>query len=259
MAKRALITGASSGIGAAFARQLASEGTNLIVVARGLAGLERIAAELKIRYDIDVEVVAADLTDPSGLTRVEKMLADPAKEIDTLVNNAGYGSYGSFADLDVDAETGQIDLNIKALVRLSHAALGPMRARRAGAIINISSTAGAQPMPYSAVYAASKAFVTSFTHALTEELRGSGVQMLAVLPGFTRTEFHERATDVTGDLPSIAWMDPDDVARISLAHLARGRHTVVPGRLNQALLASATITPPSISRRLSGYVAKKFT
>lgn len=114
-------------------------------------------------------------------------------------------------------------------------------------------------MAFSAVYAASKAFVTSFTHALTEELRGTGVQTLAVLPGFTRTEFHERATEVTGDLPSIAWMEPEDVARIALQHLDQGRHTVIPGRLNRAIVAGATVTPPSLSRRLSAIVAKKFT
>lgn len=259
MSNRALVTGASSGIGAAFARLLAVRGTDLIIVARGEDGLNRLATELTSRHRINVEVVPADLTDAADLSRVETLLADPANEIDLLINNAGYGSYGAFSELDVDAEAGQIDLNIKALVRLSHAALGPMLSRNSGAIVNISSTAGAQPMAYSAVYAASKAFVTSFTHALTEELRGTGVQTLAVLPGFTRTEFHERATDVTGSLPAAAWMQPDDVARIAMTHLDRGRHTVIPGRLNQVIVASATVTPPSISRRMSAFVSKKFT
>lgn len=259
MSNRALVTGASSGIGAAFARLLAVRGSDLIVVARGAEGLERLAADLSSRHQVRVEVLTADLTNPADLRRVEDVLADPASGIDLLINNAGYGSYGTFAELDVDAEAGQVDLNIKALVRLSHAALGPMLSRNAGAIVNISSTAGAQPMAYSAVYAASKAFVTSFTHALTEELRGTGVQTLAVLPGFTKTEFHERATAVTGDLPSIAWMEPEEVARISLQSLDRGRHTVIPGALNQAIVAGATITPPSLSRRISSIVAKKFT
>lgn len=259
MSNRALVTGASSGIGAAFARLLAVRGTDLVIVARGRDGLENLAAELTSRHRVKVDVVPADLTNEANLKRVEDLLADPANNIDLLVNNAGYGSYGAFAELDIDAEAGQVDLNIRALVRLSHAALGPMLSRNSGAIINISSTAGAQPMAYSAVYAASKAFVTSFTHALTEELRGTGVQMLAVLPGFTRTEFHERATSTTGDLPSIAWMDPEDVARIALTQLDRGRHTVIPGALNQVIVASATVTPPSISRRMSAFVSKKFT
>lgn len=255
---RALITGASSGIGKAFSVELARRNTDLVLVARGHNELEKLAKWLISEHGIEAEVVSADLRDADQRGRVERLLADPASSIDMLVNNAGYGSYGRFAELDIDNEAGQIELNVEALVRLTHAALGPMLTRKRGSIINISSTAGAQPMPYSAVYAASKAFVTSFTHALVEELKGTGVHPMAVLPGFTRTEFHARAEVETSVLPSAAWMSADAVALAALKDLDKGKHICVPGLVNKATVASATVSPPSISRRVGSLIARKF-
>lgn len=258
MAGKALITGGSSGIGAAFAAQLADRGCDLILVARGLDALEATATQLRHTYSVEVEVITADLSEPTELAQIEeRLLTDPA--IDILVNNAGYGTYGSFVDLDINGESGQIDLNVRALVRLTHAAARAMTARSHGSIVNISSTASAQPMPYSAVYAASKAFVTSFSHAIADELSDTGVQVLVVLPGFTHTEFHARDKTLTYGLPSFAWMQPDDVARAALDSLDKGRHVSVPGLLNQVLVATSRVTPPSISRRMSARVSRHFT
>lgn len=256
---RALVTGASSGIGRAFAHQLAEQGWDQVIVARTEPVLTELAAALSAEHGTNVDVVAADLTDAVQRSRVETLLADPASSIDLLVNNAGYGSYGPFAESDIDVEAGQVELNIEALVRLTHSALGPMLTRKRGGIINISSTAGAQPMPYSAVYAASKAFVTSFTHALVEELRDTGVHPMAVLPGFTRTEFHSRADVQTSALPSLAWMDAEEVAKTALRDYGKGKHICIPGILNRATVASATISPPTITRRVGSLIARKFS
>ncbi len=248
-ARRALVTGASSGIGAAFARRLAREGHDLVIVARSRPDLEALREECAERHAVEVEVLPADLTRPEALRRVEERLAE-GHGFDLLVNNAGFGTAGRFADSDVDREEQEIQLNVIALVRLARAALGPMTARGRGAIINVSSLAGLGPYPYTATYGATKAFVNSFSEALSEELRGSGVRVQALLPGFTRTAFQQRAGIDPSTIPDFAWMEPEAVVDASLAALARGAAVCVPGLGYRALAGVSGLVPRAAFRRI---------
>ena len=170
----ALVTGASSGIGAAFARRLAAAGSDLVVVARRRDRLEELAAELRTAHGVHVEALAADLTDPAELALVEARLGDPDRPIDLLVNNAGAGGHGAFAALPVDGVEAMVRLNLLAPVRLTSAALPAMVARGSGGIVNVSSISGEQPIPFVATYAATKAFLTSLSESVHEELRDTG-------------------------------------------------------------------------------------
>jgi short-subunit dehydrogenase len=230
------VTGASSGIGEAFARRLAREGYDLALVARRGDQLERLAKELEARHPARVEVIAADLCEEAGLARVEQVLRDDPR-LELLVNNAGVGTQGRFHELPVGPEVGMARLHVEALLRLTHAALPPMVERGRGAVINVSSGLGFVPAPYYATYGATKAFVNSFTEALAEELRGTGVSMQVLCPGFTRTEFQERAGMDTGAIPGFLWQTAEQVADESLAALRRGTVVCVPGRLNRASMA----------------------
>ena len=189
----ALITGASAGIGAAFAQKLAERQTNLILVARTDAKLQQLAQELQEQYKIRVDFLVQDLTAPAAAKTVFDAVTQKGLTIDLLINNAGFGDYGDFAELDGEKQVGIVQLNILALVDLTHQFLPGMRQRRSGGIINMSSTAAFQPMPYFAVYAASKAFVLSFSEALWAENSSYGVRVLAVCPGPTETKFFQDA------------------------------------------------------------------
>lgn len=251
--RRALVTGASSGIGAAFARRLAGDGYDLVVVARNREALENLAAECASRHAVEIEVLPADLTRTEERGVVEaRLAAQPG--FDLLVNNAGFGTAGRFAESDVDREAEEIELNVVALVRLARAALGPMSARGRGAIINVSSLAGLGPYPYTATYGATKAFVNSFSEALAEELRESGVRIQALLPGFTRTEFQQRAGIDPTTVPSFAWLEPEAVVDASLADLARGAVICIPGRGYRALVGLSGLVPRAAFRRIVGAV-----
>ncbi|MFQ5668613.1 MAG: SDR family NAD(P)-dependent oxidoreductase [Candidatus Binatia bacterium] len=256
MPRRALVTGASSGIGAAFAAALARDGAyDLVIVARGRERLDAVATRLRSQHGTHVEVLAADLTDPTELQIVEKVVEDA--DIELLVNNAGFGTIGSFATLDAAREEVEIRLNVIALVRLARAALPGMIARHRGAIINVSSLAAMQPAPYNATYGATKAFVNSFTEALHEELRGTGVRVQALCPGFTRTEFQKRAGLKVSHLPSFAWMSADAVVQASLAALRRSELVCVPGLGNRALSVLTSALPRSLIRRIVGRASKR--
>jgi short-subunit dehydrogenase len=251
--RRALVTGASSGIGAAFARRLAGDGYDLVVVARNREALEALRDECSERHAVEIEVVCADLTQPEALAGVELRLAsDPG--FDLLVNNAGFGTAGPFAESDADREEQEIRLNVVAVVRLARAALGPMRRRRRGAIVNVSSLAGLGPYPYTATYGATKAFVNSFSEALSEELRDSGVRVQALLPGFTRTAFQERAGIDPSSVPGFAWLEPEDVVDASLEALARGDVVCIPGRGYRVLAGVSGLLPRAAFRRIVGSV-----
>ena len=254
--RRALITGASAGIGAAFARRLARDRYDLVVVARGRDRLAELAEQLRADHGGAVEVLPADLTHAAELHVVEKLVADA--DLDLLVNNAGFGTVGAFARLDPAKEEEEIRLNVVALARLTRAALPGMIARRRGRIINVSSMAAFQAAPYNATYAATKAFVNSFTEALYEELRGTGVVVQALCPGFTRTEFQERAGIDVSDIPSFAWMSPDAVVETSLRALQRGELICIPGLANRALMTLTSAVPRSITRRVFGTLSKRF-
>jgi len=253
----ALVTGASCGIGESFARRLAAEGTDLVVVARDLGRLESLAVELRGAHGVQVEVLNADLSAPVSREMVERRLADRSRPIDLLINNAGFGTSGHFAELPVAREEQQVQLNVLGVLRLTSAALTPMIERRRGTIVNVASVAAFVPAPGSATYAATKAFVCSFTDSLHDELAGTGVTATASIPGFTRTEFQARSDWTEQDnVPERAWLSPDDVARATLDGAARGRARVVPGAGYKALVGAAQMLPGAPKRWLTGQVRR---
>ena len=247
----ALVTGASSGIGEAFARRLARDGYDLVLVARRQAALEVLASELRGAHGGAVECLPADLTLAADLCRVEAR-ARVAPVFDLVVNNAGIGSAGAFAERDVEREEELVRLNVVALMRLSHAALGAMLSRGRGALINVSSLAGMGPYPFTATYGATKAFVNSLTESLAEELRGSGVRVQVLCPGFTRTRFQESAGVDPETVPAFAWMSAEAVVEASLAGLARGEVVCVPGAGYKVLYAVSGALPRGAFRRVIG-------
>jgi uncharacterized protein len=251
----ALVTGASSGIGREMARKLGFSGVDLVLVARDTDRLKALADELD---GVGVEVLGADLADAGQLAAVEARLADPERPIDLLVNNAGFGTYGAFADLPVDGEEREIRVNVVAVARLAHAALGPMQARGHGTIVNVSSVAGLQATPGNATYGASKAFVACFSEALHGEARSKGVHVMAALPGFTRTEFSERAGIEGRPIPSIAWQSAEDCAAQILDAARAGKPFFVPGALNKALVAASGPVPRGLKRRVAARLASRF-
>ena len=236
----ALVTGATAGIGAAFARQLAALGRDLVLVARDEARLESRAQQLR-SYGVRVQVLPADLATTDGCAVVEQRLAEG---VDLLVNNAGIGTGGAFSDVDLATEERQLDLNVRAVLRLTHAALGPMLERGSGQVVNVSSVAGFTPGSRSATYSASKAWVTCFSEGLGLQYRDRGVQVMALCPGFTRTEFHARAQMDTSGVPARLWLDPEPVVRVALHDLERGRAVSVPGRQYKAVVLATRLLPP---------------
>ncbi len=249
----ALITGASSGIGESMANILGQAGVPTVVVARRAERLEELAA----RYP-GFEALVADLNTDKGLKLVESRVASEAEPIDLVVNNAGFGTSGSFHEIDPDRLRDEIGLNVQALTRLSHAALGAMLARGRGFLLNVSSMASFQPAPKLAVYAATKAYVTSLTESLHEEVRGSGVHVTALCPGLTKTEFQSvsNSESYASTYPAFAWLKVDDVARAGLEDVAKGRALSVPGFLYKGMSAATAVTPRTITRRLSRLVQR---
>ena len=252
----ALVTGASAGIGAEFASQLASHGNGVVLVARDGARLEALAKELGARHRVPTEVLVADLTDPAQLAAVEDRLTDHERPIDVLVNNAGFGTNGRLHELDRDVETREVNLNVVALVRLTHAALGPMVERGSGGVLNVSSLAGGQPTPGNATYGATKAFVSSFTQSVHEELRGTGVKVTVVCPGFTRTEFQVRAGIDSSKVPGFLWQSAEEVAAGALAALEQNRAVYVPGTFNRVTAGFVSVLPDALTRRVAAIVVK---
>ena len=249
----ALVTGASSGIGRAIAEQLAAAGSDLVVVARRRDRLEELAGELTAKHGVKVEVLVADVVEEAQLAAVEERLR---AGVDLLVNNAGAGGQGPFADIPADEHVQRIHLNVVAPVRLAHAALEWMIPRKAGGILNVSSIAGLQPMPYVATYAATKAYLSSFSNALHEEVRQHGVAVTNLLPGFTRTEFHSAASINRSFVPGLVWMNADNVARAGLEAVAAGRAQCVPGLGYRVLAGVSGLTPWSLSRRVLGTILR---
>lgn len=246
----ALVTGASSGIGAAFARRLAKDGYSLILVARNESRLRDAAPRLRAAGAPAVEVLAADLADSAGRAAVRARLeaTDSARAVDVLINNAGMGLGKSFLGSSPEELRVLLDVNVTAVMELTHAALPGMIARGRGGIVNISSIAGMLPGRGS-TYGASKAWVTAFTEGVALTARRRGVAMVAVCPGFVRTEFHERANmDMTGK-PRWVYVPMDTVVRQSLAALWSGRTVVVPGPLYKLVALAARLAPRALIRR----------
>jgi len=253
----ALVTGASAGIGRAFAEGLAARGHDVVLVARDSARLSDLAGELQRDHRVTAEVFAADLLTVGGVALVEARITDPEQPVDLLVNNAGFGTFGRFAELDIEREVQEVELNVVALMRLTRAALGAMEPRRSGAIMNIASLAAYQPAPESATYGATKAFVHSFTHAIHEEARRTGVNVMLVCPGYTHTEFHDRAGLGHTELPEFVWQSAATVVDAALRDLDRGRSVSIPGVLNQTAAAFSSLAPAGITRRVAGLVVKR--
>ncbi|GII80964.1 short-chain dehydrogenase [Sphaerisporangium rufum] len=247
--RRALVTGASGGLGAAFARELAARGTALVLVARDEAALAGLGAELAGRHGVEVDVLPADLADPLDLARVERRLAGEDAPVDLLVNNAGViGQVGPFGARDADVEEANLRLNVLAVLRLTRAAVGAMARRRHGGVINVSSAMGYLQIPGGATYAAAKAFVTSLSQTVHSEVRPLGVHVLALCPGSTRTNLHRAAGRRGRTLGRVR--EPEFVVREALAALAAGRPVHVPGREYQAKVLLARYAPRRLVSRL---------
>lgn len=252
----ALVTGASSGIGHTFAKTLAARGYDIVAVARDKKRLDTLADDVSAQHGRAVDVLPADLTDASELAVVEERLAHGAP-VDLLVNNAGFGARAHFAEHDPEAVEAEIRLNVIALTRLTRAALPAMLARRSGAIVNLSSFASFQAAPTWAVYTATKAYVTSFSESVHEEVRGSGVRVLALCPGFTRTGFQERNAFDPARVPGMAWSTPEAVVEVALRDLERGRAVSVPGLSNKAVAVVSHLLPRALVRRTAATLAHR--
>jgi len=237
----ALVTGASTGLGAEFARQLAAAGNDLVLVARSKDRLEGLAAQLLADHGAEVEVLVADLATEPGMAMVVSRLADSTRPVDLLVNNAGHGSGAPFLQNDIEREVAGVELMVRAVMVLAHAAAQGMLARGNGAILNVASVAAW--MGYG-TYAAHKAWVTSFTEGLAGELRGTGVTATVVLPGLTHTEFHERANlDSFDGMSEVVWLKAENVVKSALKATRKGRVLVTPS-LRYAVVANITRVLP---------------
>ncbi len=248
----ALVTGASSGIGYAFATELARRGHPVLAVARRGERLEKLASEART-FGGRIEPLRADLLDPAGVHSVAERAAE--LDVELLVNNAGVATYGAFAEQPLERELDLIRLNVAALVELTHRLLPALLRHGRGGVINVASEMAFQPMPYFASYAASKAFVLSFSEALAEELRGSGVRITAVAPGFVRTEFADLAGSRRAQRP-FPHLTPERVVAVALRAYESGRVVKTVGAFYTALSLMARVAPRAFMRRLLGRLMK---
>lgn len=245
-----LITGASSGIGAAFARKLSARGRNVLLVARSEDKLIALCNELGRLTSIRAQYLALDLRDPEARSQLFEETKKRGLEIDTLINNAGFGSMNDFTKLDLATELEMIELNITAVVELTHRFLGPMRERKRGTIINVASTAGFQPVPYMATYAATKAFVLSFSEALWDENRMHGIHVMALCPGVTETNFFEAAG--IDRPPMRAVQTPEEVVETALRALPRKKSLVISGWANWFVVEAERFLPRTAVTKVAG-------
>ncbi len=250
--KATLITGASSGIGEEFAKRLAGLGHNLVLAARSGDKLHELCDELMLKHKITAHYMAIDLLDRDADKRLFEETEKHGFEIDWLINNAGFGSAGDFAKLDHDKELEMIDLNIRSLVALTHRYLQQMRKRKSGTIINVSSAASFQPIPFMATYAATKAFVSSFSEAIAEENRPYGIQVMALCPGSTETNFFA-ASDIDRAVQVKGQQTVEEVVDTALSAIGKGRTKIVSGWANYIAAMGASYTP---NRLTSWLIAK---
>jgi uncharacterized protein len=253
--KVTLITGGSAGIGEGFARRLAAEKQDLVLVARSEKALHELCDELMLKHQIMAHYVVADLSEPEAFAKLFEETDKHGFEVDWLINNAGFGSGGDFAKLDVDRELQMIDLNISALVALTHHYLQGMRERKSGKIINVSSAAGFQPIPFMATYAATKAFVSSFSEAIAEENRPYGIQVLALCPGSTKTNFFAEAK-IDHPLQVKGQQTVEEVIDTAMDAIRGGKTKVVSGFANYVGTILGTLVPNGISSKVMAKVLR---
>ncbi|MEZ0340347.1 SDR family NAD(P)-dependent oxidoreductase [Mycobacterium sp. pV006] len=248
----ALITGPTSGLGEGFARRYAADGHDLVLVARDGERLERLAAELRAQHGVAAEVLIADLAVAEDRQRVADRLRDG---VAVLVNNAGFGTSGEFWSADYALLQKQLDVNVTAVMALTHAALPAMLAAGSGTVLNVASVAGLLPGRGS-TYSASKAWVVAFSEGLSNGLTGTGVGIHALCPGFVRTEFHQRAGIDMAGTPSVLWLEVDDVVRDTLAGIAAGKVVIIPGLQYKVLTTAGRMVPRNLVRAMTKVVGK---
>jgi len=254
MSQTALITGASTGIGYELSKCFAADHHNLILIARQEPRLRQVAEELTKQFGIAVRVVAADLAQPDAPQKIVDAVRRDSWQVDYLVNNAGYGLGGKFAETDLAVELGMMQVNMIALVALTKLFLPDMLARKSGKIMNVASTAAFQPGPLMAVYYASKAFVLSFTEAIANELKGTGVTVTALCPGPTASEFQQRAQIQNTRLVKnklLGIMSSEQVAKIGYQGFLRGKRIIIPGLLNKIGVHGTRLTPRTITAQVA--------
>ncbi|WP_077796714.1 SDR family oxidoreductase [Streptomyces sp. JHA26] len=251
----ALITGSTAGIGAAFARRLGADGYDLVLVARDTKRLHEQATELHDRHGIEAEVLTADLATDAGIETVAARLDDRRNPVDLLINNAGFGNKGRFLEVSMADELTMLKVHCEAVLRLTAAATGAMRARGRGGVVNVASVAAFVPR---GTYGASKAWVVQFTQGVAKDLAGSGVRLMALCPGFVRTEFHERAGMGTDNIPNWMWLDADKLVSAALADLSRGKSLSIPDPRYKALMGAAKLVPRGMLGGISSRTGRKY-
>lgn len=251
----ALITGSTAGIGAAFGRRLASDGHNLVLVARDKKRLGEQATELHDRHGIEAEVLSADLATDDGIEAVAGRLSDRKNPVDLLINNAGFGNKGRYLDVPMADELKMLKVHCEAVLRLTSAATDSMRERGRGGVVNVASVAAFLPR---GTYGASKAWVVQFTQGAARDLAGSGVRLMALCPGFVRTEFHERAGMGTENIPNWMWLDADKLVTTALADLARGKSLSIPDPRYKALMGVVKVAPRGLLGGVSSRAGRKY-
>ncbi|MFJ7771749.1 SDR family NAD(P)-dependent oxidoreductase [Streptomyces sp. NPDC097107] len=251
----ALITGSTAGIGAAFARRLAADGHNLVLVARDTKRLREQATELHDRHGIEAEVLTADLATDPGIEAVAARLGERRSPVDLLVNNAGFGNKGRFLDVSMADELTMLKVHCEAVLRLTSAATETMRERGRGGVVNVASVAAFVPR---GTYGASKAWVVQFTQGVAKDLAGSGVRLMALCPGFVRTEFHQRAGMGTDNIPNWMWLDADKVVTAALDDLARGKSLSIPDPRYKTLMGAAKLVPRGMLGGITSRTGRKY-
>ncbi|TYB68889.1 SDR family oxidoreductase [Nonomuraea sp. PA05] len=247
----ALITGATAGIGAAFARHLAADAYSLVLVARDELRLAKAADQLKLRYGVRVEVLPADLATEEGLAKVESRLRDG---VDLLVNNAGFGNAGHFPYVPVENELRMLKVHCEAVLRLTLAALPGMRERDRGAIVNVASVAAF--FGSRSTYSASKAWVVNFSESAAATVSDSGIRIMALCPGFVRTEFHQRASMDSSGIPWFLWLKAEDVVRAGMRDLAVGKRVSVPDLRYKLIVAAGRLVPRGVQAMVSRRIGR---
>ncbi|GGR81805.1 dehydrogenase [Streptomyces parvulus] len=250
-----MITGSTAGIGAAFARRLAADGHNLVLVARDTKRLREQATELHDRHGIEAEVLTADLSTDAGIEAVATRLGERRHPVDLLINNAGFGNKGKFLDVSMADELTMLKVHCEAVLRLTSAAVEAMRERGRGGVVNVASVAAFVPR---GTYGASKAWVVQFTQGVAKDLAGSGVRLMALAPGFVRTEFHERAGMGTDNIPNWMWLDADKVVAAALDDLSRGKSLSIPDPRYKTLMGAAKLVPRGMLGGISSRTGRKY-